>query len=113
MPRSRSETHRTEAALEHAWTARAAAVRAGCRELESDALVLLGRGHRTANLDAAERFFAAALNIAELSGSALRCAHALAELATIDVVRIGRLDRVLHARPASRPRRSAFPAGSR
>src|SRR4051794_23998163 len=90
--------HHTNAALEHAWTAQAAAVRAGCRELESDALVLLGRGHRTSDLDAAERFFAAALSIAELSGSALRCAHALDELATIDVVRIGRPDRVLHAR---------------
>jgi hypothetical protein len=90
--------HRIEAALDHAATARSAAVRAGRRELESDALTLLGRGHRAADLDAAERFFAAAFSIAELSGSALRCAHALEELATIDVVRVGETDRVLKAR---------------
>ena len=90
--------HRTEAALDHAQTSRAAAVRAGRRELESDALALLGRGHRRTDLDVAERFFTAALGVAELSGSALRCAHAVEELATIDVVRIGRTDRVLAAR---------------
>jgi DNA-binding CsgD family transcriptional regulator/tetratricopeptide (TPR) repeat protein len=90
--------YRTEAALDHAQTARAAAVRAGSRELESDALTLLGRGHRTADLDVAERYFAAGLSIAELSGSALRSAHALQELASIDVVRTGRTDRVLAAR---------------
>ena len=90
--------HRTEAALDHAQTARTAAVRAGRRDLESDALTLLGRSHRSTDLDAAERFFTAALGVAELSGSALRCAHALEELASIDVVRIGQTDRVLAAR---------------
>ncbi len=90
--------HRIEAALAHARGARAAAVLAGRHDLESDALTLLGRASRMSDLDAAERWFTAAVGSAELSGSALRRANALHELATIDVIGIGRTDRVLHAR---------------
>jgi DNA-binding CsgD family transcriptional regulator/tetratricopeptide (TPR) repeat protein len=90
--------HRTDAALAHAHDARAAAVRAGRHDLESDALTLLGRAGRMSDLHATERWFTAALAAAELSGSALRRANALHELATIDVIGLGRTDRVLHAR---------------
>ncbi|MDN5929623.1 MAG: LuxR C-terminal-related transcriptional regulator, partial [Pseudonocardia sp.] len=90
--------HRAGAALGHARAARTAAVRAGRRDLEADALTLLGRAGRSTDLDDAERWFTAAVGIAELSGSALRHATAMHELATIDVVRIGRTDRVLDAR---------------
>jgi DNA-binding CsgD family transcriptional regulator/tetratricopeptide (TPR) repeat protein len=90
--------HRIDAALAHAHGARTAAVRAGRRDLEADALALLGRASRLSDLDAAERWFVAAVGTAELSGSALRLANALHELATIDVIGIGRTDRVLHAR---------------
>ena len=90
--------HRIDAALAHGGSARVAAVRAGRRDLEADALTLLGRASRMSDLNAAERWFTAAVGTAELSGSALRRANALHELATIDVVGIGRTDRVLRAR---------------
>ena len=90
--------YRIEAALAHAQRARVAAVRAGRHDLESDALTLLGRASRLSDLAAAERWFTAAVGSAELSGSALRRANALHELATIDVIGIGHTDRVLHAR---------------
>ncbi|MDN5747790.1 MAG: helix-turn-helix transcriptional regulator, partial [Pseudonocardia sp.] len=90
--------HCTAAALAHARTARDAAAHAGRRDLEADALTVLGRASRPTDLDVAERWFTAAVGTAELSGSALRQALALHELATIDVVRIGRTDRVLDAR---------------
>ena len=90
--------YRIEAALAHAQVARVAAVRAGRHDLESDALTLLGRASRLSDLAAAERWFTAAVGSAELSGSALRRANALHELATIDVIGIGHTDRVLHAR---------------
>ena len=90
--------HRIEAALTHARTARAAAVRASRHDLEADALTLLGRASRLTDLDAAERWFIAAVGTAELSGSELRRANALHELATIDVIGVGRTERVLTAR---------------
>ena len=90
--------HRIEAALAYAERARTAAVRAGRHDLEADALALLGRSSRLSDLGAAERWFTAALGAAELSGSALRRATALHELATIDVIGLGCTDRVRHAR---------------
>ena len=57
-----------------------------------------GRSSRLSDLGAAERWFTAALGAAELSGSALRRATALHELATIDVIGLGCTDRVRHAR---------------
>ncbi|RTL70005.1 MAG: LuxR family transcriptional regulator [Pseudonocardiaceae bacterium] len=93
--------HRTEEAFGHARAARTAAARAGRRDLEADALTMLGRARRSADLGEAERWFSAAVGVAELSGSALCHAIALHELATIDVIRIGRTDRVLDARRMS------------
>jgi DNA-binding CsgD family transcriptional regulator len=90
--------HRMDVASAHAHAARAAAGRTGRPDLESDALTLLGRAGRMSDLRAAERWFTAALGTAELSGSALRRANALHELATIDVIGLGPTDRVRHAR---------------
>ncbi|RFU19100.1 helix-turn-helix transcriptional regulator [Geodermatophilus marinus] len=90
--------HRIDAALARAGAARAAAERAGRHDLESDASTLMGRAARLSDLGTAERWFTAAVAAAELSGSALRRATALHELATIDVIGIGHTDRLVRAR---------------
>ena len=90
--------HCTADAVAHAHGARSAATRSGRRDLETDALMLLGRAGRATDLDTAACWFTAAVATAELSGSDLRRAGALYELGTIDVIRIGPTRRVLDAR---------------
>ena len=91
-------THRHDDASAHAQAARRSALLAGRQDLETDALLLLGRATRNTDLAAAAHWFTAAVGTAQVSGSELRRADALHELGTIDVIRAGPSDRVDEAR---------------
>ncbi|HVL85000.1 MAG TPA: LuxR C-terminal-related transcriptional regulator [Pseudonocardia sp.] len=70
-------------------------------DLACEALELLGRCTRLRDLDQAEAYFGRALAIAQDAGLALWRARALHELSTIDMARLGPVDRAVAARTAA------------
>jgi len=70
-------------------------------DLVCEAMELLGRAERVRDVAAAERWFAAALDTAQLEGRSVWVARALHELGTIDLLETMRLDRLEEARNAA------------
>jgi DNA-binding CsgD family transcriptional regulator/tetratricopeptide (TPR) repeat protein len=75
-----------------------AAEAGGLPEVQCEALEVLGRVAERRDLDEAERAFSRAASVAEAHGLRLWHVRALGELATLDMLRTGSLDRLMQAR---------------